>query len=144
MVSVRYCKETFDTYFAPVDRDCPGFSDTLIEDFRRYQASNGDELPDYFGCDNPYGWPPSIANCIEHIHLCIPPRTFDARLNQRDRKCKIGKPQDDVALVYSRGLIDDTEFLLIGVLMPDAHAQARCRGLMEYLGGIGREFARSN
>ncbi|WP_299833500.1 type II toxin-antitoxin system YafO family toxin [Pseudomonas sp.] len=103
-----------------------------------------DDLPDYFGFDVEYGSPPAIAGCIEHIHLCIPPRNFPKRQKQAQRKCRKGEPENDVALVYARGLFENNQFCIIGVLMPDAHEQANNNDLMLYLGRLGREFRSDN
>lgn len=88
--------------------------------------------------------PPAIAGCIEHIHLCIPPRNFPKRQKQGQRKCRKGEPENDVALVYARGLFENHRFCIIGILMPDAHEQANNNELMTWLGRLGREFRSEN
>lgn len=143
-VEVVFHSQTYDAYFKPLELSHPGFLKILLNDFCRYQQSMRDYLPDYFGFDAEYGSPREIAGCIEHIHLCIPPRSFPPNLRQSYRRCRVGDPQNDVALVYARGRIEFQRFCIIGILMPDAHRQANGRDLMLYLGRLGREFRNDN
>lgn len=143
-VEVSFHPDTYDRFFRPLESSNPGFLDQLLVDFCRYQQSMRDDLPDYFGFDAEYGSPPAIAGCIEHIHLCIPPRNFPKRQKQGQRKCRKGEPENDVALVYARGLFENNRFCIIGILMPDAHEQANNNELMLYLGRLGREFRNEN
>jgi len=143
-VEVSYHPETYDRFFKPLELSHPGFLDDLLRDFTRYQQSMRADLPDYFGYDAEYGHPPEIAGCIEHIHLCIPPRSFPANKRQVDRKCKKGDPLNDIALVYARGLYETHRFCIIGILMPDAHRQHHNKRLMLELGRIGRRFKNDN
>lgn len=143
-VEVSFHPDTYDTYFKPLEATNPGFLSGLLADFCRYQQSMRDDLPDYFGFDAEYGSPKEISGCLEHIHLCIPPRKFPEKLKQGQRKCKVGDPTNDVALVYARGRIEFHKFCIIGILMPDAHAQANNNDLMLYLGRLGREFQYAN
>lgn len=139
-VLVEFHPETFERFFKPLDTTHPGFLDQLKTDFQRYQQSMRDDLPDYFGFDAEYGSPREIAGCLEHIHLCIPPRRFPKRYRQWDRRCRKGEPENDVALVYARGLFEHHMFTIIAILMPDAHEQANNHELMLYLGRLGRAF----
>lgn len=143
-VEVSFHPLTFERYFEPLTRSHPGFLENLLRDFAEYQQSNRDHLPDYFGYDSEYGSPPEIAGCIEHIHLCIPPRQFHKRKRQFDRRCSKDQPQHDIALVYARGLFEIHRFTIIGILMPDAHKQHKDNSLMLYLGGLGRRFRNDN
>lgn len=144
LVEVVFHPCTYDRFFKPLEASHPRLLEVLVEDFRRYQQTLRDDLPDYFGLDAEYGSPPEIAGCIEHIHLCIPPRTFAKHKRQFDRRCRQGDPENDVALVYARGLFDSHKFCLIAILMPDAHGQCRNNELMLYLGRLGREFRNDN
>lgn len=144
LVDVCFHSATYDLFFKPLESSHPELMNVLLEDFRRYQQSMRDDLPHYFGYDAEYGSPREIAGCIEHIHLCIPPRTFKKRQRQIDRKCRIGEPENDVALVYARGLMEYHKFCIIGILMPDAHQQSRNNELMLHLGRLGREFRYAN
>ena len=139
-IEVEFCKETYSSYVEPVEKLHPGFAEKLIEDFRRYKQTQCDEIPEYFGRDAPYEWPPAIAGCLHHIHLCIPPRKFNKRHAQSDRTCS---KDNDVALVYAQNKYDLNRYKIIGVLTPAAHAKARCSQTMLYLGGIAREFKHS-
>jgi len=143
-VEVSFHPDTYDRFFKPLEASHPGFLEQLVEDFRRYQGSMREELPDYFGFDAEYGSPAQIAGCIEHIHLCIPPRSFAGHKRQYDRKCRKGEPENDIALVYARGLFEHHRFCIIALLMPDAHEQGRSESLMVYLGQLGRRFRNDN
>lgn len=143
-VEVVFHPATYDEYFKPLEISHPGFVEVLLEDFKRYQQSMRDDLPDYFGFDAPYGSPPEIAGCIEHIHLCVPPRAFPKRAKQFKRLCRKGDPVNDIALVYTRGRIDFHKFCIIGILMPDAHARQNSNALMLRLGRLGRIFRNEN
>lgn len=138
-IDVSFHEETYDAYFKPLESSHPGFLETLLADFKRYQGSQREELPAYFGYDAEYGYPPEIAGCLEHIHLCIPPNKFPKNYRQIDRRCKIGNPSKDVALVYARNLYEPS-FKIIAILHPDAHSQAKNMKLMRHLGHLGREF----
>lgn len=143
-VEVSFHPATYDQFFRPLETSHPQLMEVLVEDFRRYQQSMREDLPDYFGFDNEYGSPPEIAGCLEHIHLCIPPGTFPRNKKQFDRRCRKDDPDNDVALVYARGLFDRHKFCIIAILMPDAHEQSRNHKLMVYLGRLGREFRNNN
>lgn len=143
-VEVSFHPSTYERFFKPLESSHPGFLDQLLADFCRYQQSMREDLPDYFGLDVEYGSPPAIAGCIEHIHLCIPPRNFPKRQKQAQRKCRKGEPENDIALVYARGLFENHKFCIIGILMPSAHDQANDNELMLYLGRLGREFRNDN
>ncbi len=142
-VDVSFHPQTYARFFQPLEASHPGFLETLLSDFRRYQQSMREDLPDYFGFDAEYGSPPEIAGCLEHIHLCIPPRRFPTHKKQFDRRCHKGDSPNDIALVYARGLYETHRFSLIGILIP-AHKQHHDRTLMLELGRIGRRFQNDN
>lgn len=144
LVEVSFHPETYDRFFRPLESTHPELMDVLLDDFRRYQQSMREDLPDYFGFDAEYGSPAEVAGCLEHIHLCIPPRTFPRRKRQFDRRCRLGEPENDVALVYARGLFDQHKFCILGILMPDAHGLSNDNKLMRYLGRLAREFRNDN
>ena len=137
-VEVEFHKDTYDDYIAPIDRMPAGFSVSLLDDFKRYKGSFGDHVPSYFGRDAFYHYPPDIANCLQHIHLCIPPRKFRNKIPQYDRTCRKDQPEHDIALVYAQNKYDLHKYTIIGVLTPDAHAAARNMTLMRKLGGLAR------
>lgn len=142
-VEVEYHKETYADYIAPIESLHPGFSVDLLNDFKRYKESMGDIVPNYFGRDAYYHHPPAIANCLQHIHLCIPPREFRRRTLQYNRTCRANEPEHDIALVYAQNKYDPHKYTIIGVLTPDAHAAARNESLMMRLGGIARAYQNS-
>lgn len=144
VVEASYHSQTFGRFFGPVNQKFPGFTDRLLADFIRYQQSDGEDLPDYFGYDAPYGSPPEIAGCLEHIHLCLPPRQFSPKRKQFERKCRTGQPENDIALVYARGRFERHRFVIIGILWPDAHKRGRDLKLMAELGRLGRNFRNEN
>ncbi|WP_313128160.1 type II toxin-antitoxin system YafO family toxin [Stutzerimonas nitrititolerans] len=144
-VEVEYHPDSYDLFFKPLEAEHPELMRMLLEDFRTYQQSMRQCLPDYFGYDAEYGYPPEVAGCLEHIHLCIPPRIFPKNAKQAYRKCRKGDPDNDVALVYARGLFEPHRFVILGILAPDAHGKARNDlALMRYLGSLARAFRRDN
>jgi mRNA interferase YafO len=144
-VEASYHEDTYERFFAPLDVSHPGLTQTLLEDFIRYKQTKGDELPHYFGFDTTYGHPPEVAGCLWHIHLCIPPRKFDKRRCQIDRRCRRDDPDNDVALVYAQGDLENHRFVILGVLSPDAHKVAKTDlDLMRYLGKLAQTFRREN
>lgn len=142
-VEVEFHSETYDSYIKPVDNKYAGFANQLLADFKRYKQSQGDDLPSYFGRDAPYHYPPSVAYCLQHIHLCIPPRRFKSNRPQNDRTCRTGQPENDIALIYAQNKYDLYKYVIIGVLMPDAHKTARNDSLMMRLGSIARSYQNS-
>ncbi|MGN0924736.1 type II toxin-antitoxin system YafO family toxin [Ectopseudomonas mendocina] len=142
-VEVSYHPRTYGRFFKPLESSHPDLMGGLLNDFAMYQQSDRELLPDYFGFDAEYGWPPEIAGTLEHIHLCIPPRKFKARTKQIDRKCKKGDPANDIALVYTRGLYECHVFCILGILLPDAHKKQVDRELMLELGRLAQEFRRT-
>lgn len=143
-VEASYHPGTYDRFFLPLESAHPKLMDVLLADFKRYQQSDRQDLPDYFGYDAEYGKPDEIAGLVEHIHLRIPPRTFRRRDKQFFRKCKRNDPKNDIALVYVRGLYEMHRFCILGILLPDAHRKAHNRPLMLEFGQLARDFRRDN
>jgi mRNA interferase YafO len=108
----------------------------LEDDFRRYKA-NG-VLPDLFGRDVPYNHlntlPLVRAEDLWHIHLLDGGSSWPAHCKKQDDKTS------DYHLVYCPAYQNPNCFLLIAILSPDAHAQARKNQVMLNLAKMAEIF----
>lgn len=106
----------------------------LVEDFRRYRTTG--ELPDTFGRDAPYDHPHTLptvlAEEIRHIHLAEE-HPWPVHSIQYQRT-------SDVHLIYCQGALHDDHYLLIAILAPNAHEQARDNNMMMKLGLTAEKF----
>lgn len=137
-IEVSYNKETFSKYFEPKLSAYPTLGENLIDDFRRHKSG---ELPSYFGKESIYATPFEIIRSqLWHIHLCIPPKTFPAELEQAHRTCLKGDPDNDIALVYTSGEMNLNKYSLIAILCPDAHQTAKNLALIKYLASVAQRF----
>ncbi|WP_054076300.1 type II toxin-antitoxin system YafO family toxin [Pseudomonas amygdali] len=143
--SVQYHSETFDKYFAPIDRLHPGLSNKIADDFKVYVDSFRGIVPSYMGRDAPYMQPIEAEKAhLSHIHIRLPPGRFRQDVAQYHRVCSWGKAKDDAALVYVQGLLDEDCFLLIALLWPDAHGMARNNSLMKYFARLANGWRDEN
>ena len=93
--------------------------------------------PDHFGSDVPYDHPHTLpvilAEEVQHIHL-----------GNEDRPSPLHKVQfyqtSDIHLVYCQGALDSSCYLLMTILSPDAHEQAKSRDTMFKLGIMAEKF----
>jgi len=93
--------------------------------------------PDHFGRDVPYDHPHTLpvilAEEVQHIHL-----------GNEDRPSPLHKVQfyqtSDIHLVYCQGALDSSCYLLMTILSPDAHEQAKSRDTMFKLGIMAEKF----
>lgn len=132
-------------YFSACERDFPGLLEHLKSDFRIYMRTDGEMLPRRFGRDVPYTQPPkAITAQLMHIHICLPPREFSRNIPQFDRRCRLGEPERDAALVYVQGLMNEDIYCLLALLYPEAHGKARDRNIMNYLARLAEEFREQN
>lgn len=142
-VKAGYHEATYEEFFAKPLEQFPTLAQDLLSDFLRYKAEG--KLPSYFGRDVAYTHPQLALNAhLMHIHLCLPPDFFPPNLPQFDRKCRMGAPHKDAALVYVRGDLEEDTYCLIAVLHPDAHGQARQEKIMRYLARLAKEFRDQN
>ncbi|MCV6588317.1 MAG: type II toxin-antitoxin system YafO family toxin [Marinobacterium sp.] len=109
--------------------------EALVNDFRRYKTSG--ELPDTFGrdvaYDHPYNLPLVRAEGVQHIHLADNHAPWPHQIIQYHRT-------SDVHLAYCQGAIHNNHYLLIAILSPDAHKQARDNNTMLKLGKAAEQF----
>lgn len=139
-------------YFEEIDAEYPGFSASLLSEFKRYKQSTKDRidsgyskkqyLPSIFGKDVGYTEPHGcLIEEIMHIHLAIPPNEFPPKKPQYLRVCDIKHPELDAALVYTSG-IDDREycFLILGIFYPHAHKKANNMTIMRKFIREARDF----
>lgn len=141
-IEVIYHPATYKELFEDVLVGYPGFAEALRLDFMDYAAGG---LPRYFGKDDVYERPHlAFIVKLQHIHLALPPDVFPRGVPQRNRKCKMGKPGRDAALVYVRGLYEDHRYCLLAVLHPDAHGRARDDRIMKYLSRLAKDWRDMN
>lgn len=133
--------EVFEQALATIHDSFPTLRHNLLSDFERYACSSGTEVPDYFGRDSIYTHPVVAMRAkLRHIHISLPPETFNPQINQADRKVPVGAPDQDAALLYVQHEFFEHRFLIVAFLYPDAHGQARQEKLMRHLGYIAQEF----
>ena len=107
----------------------------LTDDFKRYKAT--DISPENFGRDVLYDHPNTLpvlkAEQVQHIHLGsedIPLPFNRVKFHQTS----------DVHLVYCPSFNNDSMFLLMAILSPDAHKKAKNRDIMYKLGVMAESF----
>lgn len=109
---------------------------TLITDFKLYKSGQG--LPDLFGRDVLYDHPntPPIIKTeeVRHLHLATPDTPWENLEAIQFSKTS------DIHLVYCQAGSDPNSYLLIAVLSPDAHAQAKQKQLMITMGMMAETF----
>jgi len=109
--------------------------DSLVNDFKSYKLTGN--APDHFGRDVPYDHPNNLpivlAEQIQHIHL-----------GNEDKPLSLTKilfhRTSDIHLVYCQGALNENCFLLMTILSPDAHQQAKSRDIMFKLGVMAEKF----
>ena len=108
----------------------------LITDFKRYKS--GQSLPDLFGRDVLYdhsNTPPIIkTEEVRHLHLATPETPW------KSQKAVQFSKTSDTHLVYCQAGSDPNSYLLIAVLSPDAHEQAKQKQLMITMGMMAETF----
>ena len=109
--------------------------DTLVDDFKSYKLTGN--APDNFGRDVAYDHPNTLpvvlAEEIRHIHL-------GSEDNPLPLKKVLYYQTSDIHLVYCQGSFDENCYLLMTILTPDAHEQARSREIMFKLGVMAERF----
>lgn len=103
----------------------PGDLASLVKDFKKYKEEGME--PGTFGRDALYDHPHSLPSTrqeeVRHIHLQDGSSHWNVRTIQYYRT-------SDTHLVYCQGAMHDGRFLLITLLKPDAHNQARNNDIM--------------
>jgi len=112
-----------------------GELEQLVADFKRYKETG---IPAAcFGRDVPYDHPhnlPSVrSESIMHLHLAEGAQHWTSRQAQYDRT-------SDYHLVYCPGFYKTDHFLMMTILKPDAHAQARDNSIMSNLAIMAAKF----
>jgi mRNA interferase YafO len=103
--------------------------------------SKGAKLADYFGCDQPYSHPPAArSGQLRHIHIALPPQTFDRKKAQCYRKCSIHHPDLDAALVYVQGIMEEDHYMILAFFAPNGHDKAKVDKVMTRLGVLAKKF----
>lgn len=109
--------------------------DALVNDFKSYKLTGNP--PELFGRDVPYDHPNNLpivlAEEIKHIHL-----------GSEDNPLPLKKIQfyqtSDTHLVYCQGALNENCYLLMTILSPDGHEQAKSRDIMFKLGIMAEKF----
>ncbi|WP_198555562.1 type II toxin-antitoxin system YafO family toxin [Colwellia sp. 75C3] len=109
--------------------------DRLVDDFKSYKFTGN--APDHFGRDVLYDHPDTLpvvlSEEVRHIHL-----------GSEDKPLALRKLQfyqtSDIHLVYCQGSLNENCYLLMTILTPDAHEQARSREMMFKLGIMAEKF----
>ncbi len=107
----------------------------LVEDFKTYKTLY--HVPDTFGRDELYDHPFTLpiikAEEVRHIHLA----DYDSLWPQK--KLQYNKTSDS-HLIYCQGSMDSNDHLLMAILAPEAHKQARNNSIMFKLGKMAEAF----
>ncbi|MFV1943909.1 type II toxin-antitoxin system YafO family toxin [Pseudomonas luteola] len=142
-IEVEFHEETYRELFQEVLKDYPGLADQIKRDFTRYIATG---IPaEYFGKVDLYLQPPLAYDArLWHMHLAIAPFKFPLNRPQQDRKCRLGDPGNDAALVYVQGLLEENKYRLLAIFYPDAHAKAKQHKIMSYLARLAKDFRDNN
>ncbi len=107
----------------------------LASDFKRYKETG---VPaGHFGRDAPYNHVNSLPSVrlqeLQHLHLLIQPQ------NQTQNSRQFNKTSDD-HLVYCQEFYSNEVYLLIALLSPNAHEQARNNNVMLKMVQISEKF----
>lgn len=109
--------------------------DELVNDFRQYKETG--RLPDTFGrdalYDHAYTYPLVKAEQVAHIHMADGDHPWPVWQVQFKRT-------SDIHLVYCAGATHADCYLLIAILAPDAHQQARSNNVMAQIGRAAELF----
>lgn len=109
--------------------------DALVVDFKSYKLTGN--APEHFGRDVPYDHPNTLpivlAEEVHHIHIGSKEKALVLRKIQFYQT-------SDIHLVYCQGSLDDNCYLLMTILSPDAHGQAKSRDIMFKLGVMAEKF----
>lgn len=131
----------FDQALSDLSERYPSLQLDILNSFYTYVSSETADLPETFGRDSIFNEPYLAQRAkLRHLHICLPPSTFDVNRCQQDRKNPLGDPENDVFLVYVRHEFYEHRFLIVALLQPDAHALARDTEVMKQLGYIAQEF----
>lgn len=107
----------------------------IKEDFRRYKETG--DLPDTFGRDVPYDSDVTLDSVrseeIWHLHLSGEDTSWSINLVQFSRT-------SDTHLVYCEHALYPGIYLLITLLSPDAHSQARNNNVMTHIAEVAKRF----
>lgn len=109
--------------------------DELVNDFKSYKLTGN--APDHFGRDVPYDHPHTLpvilAEEVHHIHLASEDKLLPLRKIQFYQT-------SDIHLVYCQGVLNENCYLLMTILSPDGHEQAKSREIMFKLGVMAEKF----
>lgn len=119
--------------------------DHVIRDFTICMETQGQRIPSYMGCDQPYHQPAAArAGNLRHIHIALPPQKFKKGTPQAYRRCSKDLPELDAALLYVRGLLDEDSYMILAFFAPRAHEKQRDNAIMTKLGWIAKDYRDAN
>lgn len=104
----------------------------LKSDFKDYKE--GFRLPNYFGRDGDFTRHQNATSSnLRHLHLAESKNFWKPFLRQYDRT-------SNYWLIYCSGFWNVNNYLLIAILKPDAHQQARQNRLLDGLSAVAERF----
>jgi len=107
----------------------------LKNDFKKYKETG--LLPNNFGRDAEYNHMNTLPivkqEKIAHVHIEDPNAPWTMKSIPFNRT-------SDTHLVYCQGFFKENCYLLMAILSPDAHEQARDRNIMYNLGKMAEKF----
>lgn len=144
-IEVELHPET-QSLFEEVESSFPGLIQNLVGDFRAWLESDLEYWPRRFGKVSYYNQPPSVRSAsLLHVHICMPPREgFSDRIPVSERKCKVGEPERDAALVYVQGEFHEERYCILALLYPNAHEKAQEEKTILGLASLARNFRDEN
>ncbi|SFC76284.1 type II toxin-antitoxin system YafO family toxin [Pseudoalteromonas denitrificans] len=83
--------------------------------------------------DHPNNLPIVLAEKVKHIHLGSEDKPLPLKAIQFYKT-------SDIHLVYCQGIMDDNCYLLMTILSPDGHEQAKSPDVMYKLGVMAEKF----
>ena len=108
---------------------------SLVDDFKHYKFTG--IPPDNFGRDVMYDHPSTLPTVlierVKHIHLISNDKPDLVKKTQFKRT-------SDIHLVYCQGALNENCYLLMTILTPNGHEQAKSISIMSQLGFMAEKF----
>jgi len=115
-----------------LEQSCNQQINLIKKDFRHYKATGS--LPSYFGRDKPYSRPRSVKDQdMHHLHIADNGNEFGRYTPQYYRT-------SDNHIIYTRGYADQSDYLIIAFITPNAHEKANDYEFLEQYAFIAHKF----